>query len=430
MMLIDFQNHINAQFPFLKGKKILLAVSGGLDSMVLLNLFHKLDYTVGVAHANFKLRGADSEADEAFVEVQTSKYKYPFYSTFLDTQVPKLSTQMAARQLRYEWFEKLMKIEKYDWLATAHHADDQVETMLLNLGRGTGLAGVSGIPSVHGKILRPLLPFRKSLLLAYAQKNDLSWREDSSNSKTTYDRNFIRLEILPKFEARFPNFVENSVQSANFLQDALFFQNQHIEALRQQLFKSVQGGVEVKVEALLHLKPRLSSLHLLFYPFGFESGNELEKLLWAPASKQLVSDQYRLERFADKLFLSQRLEHPTTNEVFEVGNQGISDPITLKIFATDVTESSGRSVTFDKKKIVFPLQLRKWISSDVFYPQGMNGQKKVSKFLRELKLSPFEKAQQWVLVSDQKVVWILGRRGDARFVADENTKEKINIQWH
>jgi tRNA(Ile)-lysidine synthase len=221
-MLTKFQHHIELNFPYLKEKKLLLAVSGGLDSMVLMHLFQELNYSIGIAHCNFQLRGKESDADENFVKLQAEKFQIPIFSTRFETEkfanTNKLSIQLAARKLRYDWFYQLLEEENYDYLLTAHHLDDQLETFLINLSRGTGIEGLTGIPATNDKIMRPLLPFSREEILAFAEENSLSWREDSSNASTKYLRNKIRHEVIPILKTLNPNFLptfENTLEHLN-----------------------------------------------------------------------------------------------------------------------------------------------------------------------------------------------------------------------
>ncbi|MGB0950289.1 MAG: tRNA lysidine(34) synthetase TilS, partial [Marinirhabdus sp.] len=221
-MLKKVEAHINQNLPFLHGKKILIACSGGLDSVVLAHIFTKLRFTIALAHCNFSLRGSESTADQTFVHKLAEKWNIPCYSGTFNTKTfsktHKISTQMAARELRYSWFAQTATNLDYDYVLTAHHADDAMETFFINLSRGTGLRGLKGIPQTNGKVVRPLLPFTRADLLAFAKSENIFWREDSSNTSTQYTRNKLRLQVLPAYKQLTKNTVPNFQRSLHHLQ--------------------------------------------------------------------------------------------------------------------------------------------------------------------------------------------------------------------
>ena len=223
-MLQKLENHIANHFSFLKEKKLLIACSGGVDSVVLASILHELQYTIGLAHCNFSLRGKESDGDEAFVMNLAGKLDIPIFSETFDTKAyakeHKLSTQVAARELRYTWFEQLLQGFKYDYVLTGHHLDDDLETFLINLSRGTGLKGLTGIPDVNNTIVRPLLIFGSEEIVSYAKKNNLYWREDSSNKSVDYLRNKLRIETIPKYKEAAPGLLQSFQNSRSLLENS------------------------------------------------------------------------------------------------------------------------------------------------------------------------------------------------------------------
>jgi tRNA(Ile)-lysidine synthase len=254
-MLSKFTAHIEKNFTFLKNKRLLIAVSGGLDSMVLLTFLKQWNADLSVAHCNFGLRGSESDGDEVFVASFCKRKSIPFFSKKFVTQLPKHSVQMAARTLRYEWFESLLDEHSFDFILTAHHADDNLETVLINLTRGAGIAGLSGIPPVNNRIVRPLLPFSKKEILDFAQTNNLEWREDSSNQKLDYVRNQIRHQVVPALKNIQPQLIEQVQKSIHFLSDTQKIQQQYFESLLQKISTQHKSSRCFSVEKIKQLHP-------------------------------------------------------------------------------------------------------------------------------------------------------------------------------
>ena len=240
-MLLKLQNHLSKNFQFLENKKLLLATSGGVDSMIMLDLFQKLNYTIAIAHCNFQLRGLESFGDQQFVQDYASNNNIPAFVTHFDTRNfakdYKLSTQIAARELRYNWFYELLATEKFDYILTAHHADDNLETFLINITRGTGLDGLTGIPEQNEQIIRPLLPFSRLEIEEYAQKNNIQWREDSSNASDKYLRNKIRHDLVPMLKELNPNFLDSFQKTQNYLRESQIMIEDAANMIYQQVTK-------------------------------------------------------------------------------------------------------------------------------------------------------------------------------------------------
>ena len=428
-MLSKFTAHIEKNFPFLKNKRLLIAVSGGLDSMVLLTLLKQWNADLSVAHCNFGLRGSESDGDEVFVASFCKRKSIPFFSKKFVTQLPKHSVQMAARTLRYEWFESLLDEHSFDFILTAHHADDNLETVLINLTRGAGIAGLSGIPPVNNRIVRPLLPFSKKEILDFAQTNNLEWREDSSNQKLDYVRNQIRHQVVPALKNIQPQLIEQVQKSIHFLSDTQKIKQQYFESLLQEISTQHKSSLCFSVEKIKQLHPLETHLFGLFSPYGFTSTKELVKFLEAPTGKEIQSLAYRLISDRGEIILTQLIN--PSSDFYEVTENEIQHPIRLSM-----EEHTGNSlnthcqVFLDKSTLQFPLLLRKQQIGDVFYPLGMMGKKKISKFFKDEKMSTLAKESQWLLCSGDSVVWVVGKRVDRRFVSTSKTSNTLKITYY
>jgi tRNA(Ile)-lysidine synthase len=432
-MLTKFQNHLEQNFPHLKENKLLLAVSGGLDSMVLIHLFQELSYSIGIAHCNFQLRGKESYEDEKFVKLQAEKFQIPIFSAQYETEKfaneNKLSIQLAARKLRYDWFYQLLKEEKYDYLLTAHHLDDQLETFLINLSRGTGIEGLKGIPVQNDKIIRPLLSFSREEILAFAEENAISWREDSSNASTKYLRNKIRHDVIPILKALNPNFLstfENTLEHLNQA-NALV-----IDAAKMQfdlVVKHFDNQHIFDIQKLLELPNYKAYLYQWLKDFGFTAWNDVYNLVHANSGKQIFSETHILLKDRNRLLLFEKNNNPNSEFYFVKDFESkVNIPLKLSFCkVANVSNANANCIFVDEKQLKLPLVIRKWQEGDVFYPAGMAGKKKLSKFFKDEKYSLFDKQNQWLLCSNDEIVWVIGRRTDQRFLTNENTKNYIKI---
>jgi tRNA(Ile)-lysidine synthase len=432
-MLTKFQHHIEQHFSQLKGKKLLLAVSGGLDSMVLMHLLQELGYNIGIAHCNFQLRGKESDEDENFVKFQAEKFQIPIFSTRFETEkfanTNKLSIQLAARKLRYDWFYQLLEEEKYDYLLTAHHLDDQLETFLINLSRGTGIEGLTGIPATNDKIMRPLLPFSREEILAFAEENSITWREDSSNASTKYLRNKIRHEVIPILKSLNPNFLTNFENTLEHLNQANALVNDASRNTYDLVVKQLDDQHLFDIPRLLELPNYKAYLYQWLKDFGFTAWNDIYDLVNANSGKQIFSETHVLLKDREKLILSER-KSTDKSAVFFIESIDSKVNIPLKLVFSGF--SGGRVVNsncifVDENKLKFPLTIRKWQEGDYFYPSGINGKKKLSKFFKDEKYSLLDKQNQWLLCSNDEIIWVIGKRADQRFIVNENTKNYIKI---
>ncbi|KAB7530863.1 tRNA lysidine(34) synthetase TilS [Flagellimonas olearia] len=431
-MLKPFSEHMGTNLPFLKEKSLLVACSGGVDSVVLAHLCVAADLKVTLAHCNFQLRGDESDGDEAFVRNLSYELGIEVMVKSFDTEkyaeAHRGSIQMAARELRYQWFNELLGSEKFDYIMTAHHADDDLETFLINLSRGTGIEGLSGIPVQNEKVIRPLLNFSRQEILSYAKDNNLQWREDSSNSESKYLRNKIRLDIVPQLKALHPTFLKNFMRTQAHLEQTQSLVRHHMEEIRARLFESDGDTIRISVEKLQELKPTAGYLYELFQAYGFTEWNDVEGLLHAMSGKEVLSKTHRLVKDRTHLILSPIETGP--EEVFWILDnvKELEHPINLRLQNVKAVENTGRNVIYlDKEKLNFPLQLRNWEKGDYFYPYGMKGKKKLSKFFKDEKVDVISKEKQWLLCSDDIIVWVVGRRADERFKVEDSTKEILKI---
>ncbi|WP_437395305.1 tRNA lysidine(34) synthetase TilS [Flagellimonas lutimaris] len=434
-MFPKFKEHISNKMPFLKGKKLLLAYSGGVDSVVLAHLSAAANLDIALAHCNFNLRGEESDGDENFVRELATELGVQVYVKSFDTkqyaEIHRGSVQMAARELRYQWFDELLKTKGFDYVLTAHHADDSLETFLINLSRGTGIDGLSGIPEVNEKVVRPLLPFSQEEILGYANSENIKWREDSSNASSKYLRNKIRHQIVPILKELHPTFLQNFLNTQNYLQQTNDLVTNHLNDLKAKLFEPRDGAIKINIEELEQLQPLESYLYGLFKDYGFTEWEDVKALLTAMSGKQVISKTHLLLKDRDFLILSEIKSRVSRTYPVYINGTTSESPIKLKLENVKNLENQGQKVVFlDKEKLNFPLVLRNWEKGDYFYPFGMKGKKKLSKFFKDEKMDVISKEKQWLLCSDNKIVWVVGKRADERFKVEDSTQQIIKITQH
>ena len=413
-MIPRFKQNIEKQNLFSVTDKILATVSGGVDSVVLCYLLKKLNFRFEIAHFNFKLRGTESDQDEEFVKELANQLDVRFHTNSFDTgnyaKKNGVSTQMAARELRFKWFEELKKESQLDYILTAHHKNDNVETVLLNLVRGTGHKGLVGIESKRNDLIRPLLPFTKEEIVGYAKKNKINWREDVSNESNKYKRNLIRNKVIPLFEELNPNFVNTFSENISKFSEETLVLNSQLEQVSSPVLIEEIGN---------HLSPLLSIWNWIEqYGFTYSDAKDIVASMSGESGKKFISNTHQLIKDRDTLIL-QELDNKTNFEEIElneVGEYKISD-YKLKIsLVKEVDFSLGERVAyFNASKLKFPLTIRKWEDGDKFQPLGMKGMKKVSDYLIDTKVSLNEKEKQLVVVSDNQIIWLAGKRVDERF---------------
>ena len=448
-MKTALQAHINKNLAFLNGKKLLIAISGGIDSVVLTHILHKLNFSICLAHCNFQLRGKDSSKDEIFVTELGKQLKIPCFTIKFDTENYALekgcSTQMAARELRYNWFQKIVQENKLDYIITAHHKDDIIETVLINLTRGTGLDGLTGIPEVNGLIVRPLLPFSRNDILIHATKNKILWREDQSNSSIKYVRNKIRHKVVPFLKELNPNLLDTLNNTIENLKGSQQIIKNCIDNIKSEVSVVHNKETHFNIEKLKKLNNPKVYLYELLKAYNFTEWNDVEALLNAQSGKQIFSETHRLLKDRDVLILSKisNTKKPTLYKIPE-NTSKITEPIKLKFksiaipFDTknhqnkileELIFDNPNTISVDYDKVQFPLIIRKWEKGDYFFPIGLKGKKKLSKFFKDEKMSLLEKENSWILCSSNNaIIWIIGKRMDERFKATKTTCKLLKIK--
>lgn len=430
---------IKEQDLFSSNDKILLTISGGVDSMTMLHLFKACGFSIAIAHCNFQLRGAESDGDEEFVTRAAQEYGIPIHINRFDTlkyaEENKVSIQMAARDLRYKWFDRLTKENNYTHIATAHNANDVVETMFINLTRGTGIHGLTGIRVKNKNVIRPLLFASRNEILNYVQSEGIKFREDSSNAETKYLRNTIRHNIIPLFEQLNPSFLTNVKHTANILGDAEQVFNRRIEQLKDLITEKKGDVVHLNIAAITNNKlttPQLFEI-ISIYGFSYDTAVRMLKNISGLSGSSYYSSTHKIVKDRTSYIL-----YPLTtneNEEYQISSEEahFDGPIQLQIESIVIEKGfevrRNREVgTFDKDKLKFPLTLRRWRKGDFFYPFGMRGKKKISDYFSDQKISIPEKENTWLLCAGEDIIWIVNHRTDNRFCITNGTKEIVQIE--
>jgi tRNA(Ile)-lysidine synthase len=445
-MLQKLSNIITENFPFLKDKKLLIAISGGIDSVVLTHLLSTLNFDISLAHCNFNLRGKESDLDEVFVKELAEKLNRKCFTTSFETdkvaKEQKESTQVAARNLRYTWFQEIVKEQDFDAVLTAHHADDNLETFLINLTRGSGLDGFTGIPEINGNIVRPFLKFSREEVQHFAKENNISWREDQSNASTKYIRNKIRHQVLPILKEINPSLLETFSKTLENLQESKQLVTDRIEAVSNNIMQSQEISKDEKsftinIEKIQQLSNPKAYLFQLLKEYHFTEFKDIYKLLSAQSGKQIFSKTHVLLKDRHFLILSKRDAASDVLEAQEKAFQIAENTVEIKnpvhlIFEDVLTKSmqNKNSIYVSKEHLKFPLIVRKWQNGDYFYPLGMQGKKKISKYFKDEKLSLLEKKNTWLLCNNNGlIIWIINRRQDHRFdVKSDSEMTKISLK--
>lgn len=424
-LLTDFREFIREEGLFTPDQRLLVAVSGGLDSSVLVHLCFSLKLDISLAHCNFRLRGAESDRDEQHCRELAAGYGLPLYVRQFDTasyaSAQKLSIQEAARELRYEWFRELAEGNGFHKILTAHHADDNVETMLMNLFRGTGISGLRGMPVLAGKIARPLLFASRQDLEIYASRQQLSFVEDSSNLTDKYTRNFFRHRILPLVAEMIPGAMANCREGVQRFREVEMVYRKAINKTLEGLVTRRGEEIHVPVEKLRRMKPLRTLVFELFSTAGFSSPqvDEILNLMDAETGRYLSSSSHRLLKNRNWLILSPHSTTPSGIVLIEQPGDTANLP-EGSVITSKVPSSSGEfppdpSIAwFDASAIEFPVILRRWKAGDYFYPLGMAKKKKLARFLIDIKLSRIEKEKVWVAESAGRIIWVVGHRIDHR----------------
>ena len=439
-MLHQFTQFLTHSCLVQKNNRLLLAVSGGVDSVVMCELMHQSGMTFGIAHCNFQLRGEAANGDEVFVAQLAQKYRVPFYSILFDTrgfaEANKVSIQMAARSLRYDWLEDIRAENDYTFLATAHHQNDVAETMLFNLTKGTGIAGMHGILPKTGKLIRPMLYLSKQNIEDFAQTNGLDFRTDDSNAETKYLRNKIRHTVIPALKEINPNFEETYYQNAIRFQEIEHIYRKGIDAYRKKLFEGSEREYFISIGKLIKIAPIKTVLYELLRPFGFNASQveQIIEVLTQESGKVFYSNTHQILKDRKFLILSPISSKDTSYSLIEQQTVNIEKAdlqLLFEYFSAEGYIFSTKSdvVSIDAGKLEFPLVLRRWKMGDYFYPLGMNlKKKKLKRFFTDIKLNLSQKDNTWILADNRgRIVWIIGYRMDERFKITPTTRQICQI---
>jgi tRNA(Ile)-lysidine synthase len=443
LTLETFKAYWDKQFPKLRLKRshFLLAVSGGVDSVALAHLMHIIGAKCTIAHVNFQLRGSESIRDEHFVRQLGEQLGFPVMVQSFETtkyaEAYKMGIQEAAREIRYTWFESIIKqLEQPAFLLTAHHADDQVETVLMQLFRGTGLHGLTGITPLREDALalaRPLLAFTKTEIQSYALEHGLNFVEDSSNAKDDYTRNFIRHQVVPSINKLYNNASKNILSTVEKLKETEAIIEETVQAFWKKASKKYKGIDCIKIADWIKVTQYETYTWGLIKPLGFRATQivEVHKLLLANSGAYIVSDTYKLVKYKELIQivpLNANIEHQL---IYGEGNLETANTVLqIQIINRDALgeiPTDKKMACLDADKIDWPLLLRSWQPSDYFYPLGINKKKKLNQFLGAAKLSPAEKEKTTVISSGDKIVWVVGQRIDHRFRITDTTKQVLKI---
>lgn len=447
-LIQSFQDHLQQAFPYVSKThtKLLLAVSGGVDSMVLVDLFYKAGFDFIMAHCNFHLRGEESNRDEIFVKTIAEIYQKEISIQHFDTEKiaeeEKTSIEETARNLRYHWFVELLNGEDYfpsslqnKFIVTAHHANDTIETLLMNFFRGTGISGLHGIPSRNKNIIRPLLFAKREEITAYAKENNLNWVEDSSNQSEIYTRNFFRLNFLPNIQQYFPKVVDNLWNNIERFKEGETLYKQAVDANKKKLLQLKGNEFFIPVLLVQNIPAQQTLLWEILKDFSFSQPQipEVIKLLTATSGSHIDSQTHRIFKNRNHLIITPLGEKLSQQILINEKDRNISfEGGSLKLSFSDNNGNIDKTAVvamLDTKDIKFPLLLRKWKTGDYFYPLGMKKKKKLARFFIDQKLSLSQKDAVWLIESNKKIVWILGLRIDDRFKVLSSTKKVLKIEF-
>lgn len=441
-MLAAFQEHLKVTFPHLIKQPLLIAISGGLDSVVLTHLLHQLGYNIALAHCNFNLRVGESDGDEQFIKQLAHDLQLELHLAHFETaayaQQKGVSIQMAARELRYDFFSQVCKTNSYDYVLTAHHLDDQLETFLINLNRGSGLQGLQGIPQVNDLILRPLLPFSREQIKNFAIHNAIKWREDSSNSSHKYQRNELRNLVLPLVHQALPQLKAHFTQTLDYLKGSQDMVGDAVLRFRESGITTTHTGINIHIEQLMQTSNPAAYLYELIKEYGFQNLSDVMDLVHGITGKRIESATYMVYKDRDYLVVCERLtiqplylsidnitcSYEFYDSTLELENLDIKDALEL------VKKNKEKNILYiDAAAISFPLTLRSWKHGDRMQPYGMKGTKLVSDMLTDSKVSFIDKEKMVVLTSSQDILWILGLRSSNYGKITATTKSVIKLTY-
>lgn len=440
MFLKRFDSFIKSQTALDKGDKLLVAVSGGIDSVVLLDMLSKSGYRCAIAHCNFHLRASESDTDQTFVEGLARKYDIPIFIEHFDTidiaAKEKISIEMAARNLRYRWFDEIKSRHGFRAIAVAHHKNDNAETVLLNLTRGTGLRGLAGMQVERNDIVRPLLCFDRTEIEFYAKMNSLDFRIDSTNSDTAFHRNRVRCNILPQFEAINPDFVSRIDDFTRIMADYADFVDVEIEKYLREIVEFRRDRTEIDALALQNSRFARIVLFEVTKRLGFPPSfvDRIYQLSYRQTGRQIVYNDKIVLKNRDKILIVDNKHSDAMSYTINRGLSHTDKPIYLRFEEMDITELNSfkcdkNVALLDSDKLSFPLVVRLWQCGDRFRPLGMKCFQKVSDFLINHKIDIAEKQKTFVVLdANDRVVWLVNNRIDDRFKIDDSTQRVFKIE--
>lgn len=437
-----FEKYVVDNQLFAKNDKLLVAVSAGVDSVVLCQLLHLCNYRFSIVHCNFQLRGVDSEGDEAFVRALAESWNVPFYAKKFDTNQyvldKKISIQLAARELRYAWFEELRQSMGYRYILTAHHASDSIETVFYNFAKGTGLVGLTGIKSKNGHIIRPLLWAKKEEILAFAQTENLQYREDISNESDKYARNFIRHHIIPDFKNINPSFETTAIENIKRLSETKDLFDYFLKIIKNETTKIVDNQLFINKNKLKTYPSVSTVLFEILKEFEFnasqitlilkEHESKTATVFYSPTHKLLIDRAFYVVAPLIQSIETENHFSISKNDSF-IENEHFQLVLSRLDRINDLNPTDNTAI-LDADKLLFPLTLRRWREGDRFQPLGMKGKSQLlSDFFRLKKLSLFEKEKVWLLeTADKNICWVVGLRIDERYKITEGSKSFFKIQ--
>lgn len=435
-MLDRFQSHISQTFPFLLDRPFLIAVSGGIDSVVLAHLCATSQLDFAICHCNFQLRGSESDEDEIFVKNLAKQFDKTCFTTSFETEQysldNKVSIQVAARDLRYDWFYSLLYAHRYDYVLTAHNTNDNLETFLINLTRGSGLEGFTGIPPMNNKSVRPMLPFSRDDIMMYAIKKGIEWREDRSNANVKYLRNKVRHKVLPVLKEMNPHLLESFQNTLTYLNESQQMVKDRVDEISKKVLENPAKNYQtINIKELKKLSNPKAYLYAILKDYGFTEWDDVKNLLDSQSGKQLFSKTHRLVKNRTDLLLSslQDYQEPAKEYLLQNETSTLTAPLVLTLTTTEQLKGINKEeIVVDKDLLKFPLRVRKWAYGDYFCPVGMKGTKKVSQFFKDRKMSLLQKEQTWLLANaDNEIIWVIGMRQDRRSEISDQTQNKLKI---
>lgn len=453
-LLKRFVQYINDQNLFQKDNRLLLAVSGGIDSVVLTELCHQAGYHFFIAHCNFHLRNEESNRDEKFARSLAEKYSVPIFVRSFQTEryaeENNVSIQVAARELRYSWFcdlarEEAVKGENKIKIITGHHANDNIETLLMNFFKGTGIRGLQGILPKKGDLIRPLLFATKEEIVQFTGENELLFVEDSSNASDKYTRNYFRNQLIPSLQKIFPQVEENLVNNIARFREIDILYNQSIEIHRGKLLEFKGNEVHIPILKLVKVTPLKTILYEIIkdYHFTAHQAERVVNLLKSDSGKYLSSQTHRIIKNRGWLIIAplntQEAQHIVIEKTDEriIFEEGVLNFKNIHKTPKEIVQNLNNDVIIDAGNVEYPVILRKWKQGDYFYPLGLQkkesgkpGKKKLSKFFIDQKISLSEKEKIWVLESNKKIIWIINKRLDERFKVTHQTKSFLSIEFN